>query len=282
MLKIGDFSKLSRVPVKTLRYYDEIGLLKAATVDPATDYRYYTADQLPRLNRILALKELGFTLEQIGRLLDDALPVVQLRGMFRLRRAEIEQQVQVEQARLARLDARLAQIEMEEKMPDYEIVIKRAAPCQVAVIRTVVPSVHDIGPRFDELESRLRSEGLAGVGFPFAIWHDSYYSEQDIDLEVAVPVSELRPGDARVRFYELPGVERMACVVHHGNYETIDAACRALGVWIEANGYRIDGPNREIYMRFGIDGPGAGYPDSYLTSNPAEYVTELQFPVVKV
>jgi len=97
--------------VKTLRYYDEIGLLKPAQVDRFTGYRYYSEDQLPRLNRILALKDLGLSLEQIGRLLDDDLPPAQLRGMLRLKQAEIQQCVEEEQARLARVEMRLRQIE---------------------------------------------------------------------------------------------------------------------------------------------------------------------------
>ncbi len=124
MFKIGEFSKLSRVTVKTLRYYDEIGLLKPAEVDRFTSYRYYSVSQLPRLNRILALKDLGLSLDQIGQLLKDDLSPEQIRGMLRLKQAEIRQQVQEEQARLARVEQRLRYIEQEDKMPNYDVVIK--------------------------------------------------------------------------------------------------------------------------------------------------------------
>src|SRR5512143_322161 len=116
MFKIGDFSKLSQVSVKALRYYDELGLLKPVEVDRFTGYRYYSADQLPRLHRILALKDLGLSLEQIAQLLDDDLPAAQLRGMLRLKQVELRAQMQEEQARLARVAARLNQIEQEGKM----------------------------------------------------------------------------------------------------------------------------------------------------------------------
>ncbi len=89
MLKIGDFAKLTRLSVQTLRYYDDLGLLKPVEVDRYTGYRYYTYDQLPRLNRILALKDLGLSLEQVGRLLAEDLPAAELRGMLRLKRAEL-------------------------------------------------------------------------------------------------------------------------------------------------------------------------------------------------
>jgi DNA-binding transcriptional MerR regulator len=111
MFKIGEFSRISRVSVKTLRYYDGIGLLTPARVDLFTGYRYYSADQLPRLNRILALKDLGLSLEQIAALLDDDLPPAEIRGMLRLKRVEIQQHLEEEQARLARVEARLKQIE---------------------------------------------------------------------------------------------------------------------------------------------------------------------------
>ena len=89
MIRIGLFSKLSQVPVKTLRYYDNIGLLEPAEIDRFTSYRYYSITQLPRLNRILALKDLGLSLDQIARLLAEEVPVEQLRGMLRLKEVEI-------------------------------------------------------------------------------------------------------------------------------------------------------------------------------------------------
>src|SRR5512136_1663207 len=137
MLKIGDLSKLSRVSVKTLRYYDEVGLLRPAQVDRFTGYRYYSFDQLPRLNRILALRDLGVSLEQIAQLLSEDLPAAQLRGMLRLRRAELSQHVQDEMDQLARVEARLTQIEQEGKMPSYDVVIKKVEPQLVAGVRDV-------------------------------------------------------------------------------------------------------------------------------------------------
>src|SRR5262245_27655982 len=102
MFKIGEFSQMCRVSVRMLRHYDQLGLLKPSRTDSFTNYRYYSADQLPRLNRILALRDLGFSLEQIRNMLDEELPAEQLMGMLKLKRAEIEQQMQVEQLRMAR------------------------------------------------------------------------------------------------------------------------------------------------------------------------------------
>src|SRR5215813_7359182 len=128
MFKIGDFSRLSRVSVRMLHHYDEIGLFKPLRVDEFTGYRYYAFEQLPRLNRILALKDLGFSLEQIAEMLDEELPAAQIRGMLRLRQAELQQQAQEIRERLARVEARLRQIEEEGKMPDQEVILKQVAP----------------------------------------------------------------------------------------------------------------------------------------------------------
>src|SRR5215510_12388342 len=110
MFRIGEFSKLSRVSVRMLRYYDQLGLLQPSHTDPFTNYRYYSADQLLRLNRILALRDLGFSLDQIANMLDEELSQEQLKGMLRLKRAEIEQQIETEQLRMARLEARIHQM----------------------------------------------------------------------------------------------------------------------------------------------------------------------------
>lgn len=282
MFKIGDFSKLSQVSVKALRYYDEISLLKPAQVDRFTGYRYYSVDQLPRLNRILALKDLGLSLEQIARMLDDDLPPAQIRGMLRLRQAEIRHQIEEEQARLDRVEARLRQIEQEDTMPAYDVVLKKVEPQTVVAIRDVIPTYGDQGPLWRRLAAYLAQQGVAVAAPSLTLYYDSEYRERDVDVETATPVSAPLPGSEQVTVRELPGVATMATVIHRGSYEAIGQAYTALLSWIEANGYRIVGPNREVYLRCG----DAGYDDptvyaDYLTDDPAEYVTEVQFPVVK-
>src|SRR3954452_18756099 len=119
MLKISDFSRLGRVSIRMLRHYEMVGLLAPTHVDQATGYRFYSVAQLPRLNRILALKDLGFSLEQIEVVLR-GLTLDQLHGMLKLRHAEAEQQIAQEQGRLARIATRLRQIESENTMSNYD------------------------------------------------------------------------------------------------------------------------------------------------------------------
>jgi len=282
MLKIGDFSKFTYVSVKTLRYYDEIGLLKPAHIDPFTNYRYYSVDQIPRLNRILALKELGLSLDQIGRMLHDEVTVEEIRGMLRLKRAEIEQTMREEQARLARVEVRLRQIEQEHTMPTYDVVTKKIAPQTVAGIRQVVNTYFDQGPLWYELAAYLQATQAKISGPPMAIYYDTEYKARDVDTHVLTSISQKISSTDRVKVETLPSFETVVCVVHQGNYKTIGDAYSALLHWIDHHHYQIAGPNREIYLRCpSYDNEHALVYQAYVTDNPDEYLTELQFPVIK-
>lgn len=272
MFKIGDFSKLSRVSVKALRFYADIGLLPAAHIDTFTGYRYYMADQLPRLNRILALKDLGFTLEQIASALTEGLSPEQLRGMLRLKQAEIERRMQEDQELLARVETRLQQIEQEGKMSQYEVVIKKTSPIRVASLREFVPSYSAIGRLLGEVYGYLQQHGVKPAGPSGAIWHDPGHKESDLDGEAFVPIEGDLAGNDRIKVTTLPAVETMASVIHHGSYNRFNQAYQAIITWIEANGYTITGLNREIYLQCDAD----------VKQDDESYVSEIQFPVTKV
>jgi len=150
MLKIGDLSKLGQVSVRMLRHYDQLGLLKPVQIDKFTGYRYYSVEQLARLNRILFFKDLGFSLQQIKDLLDNNMPNDQLRGMLMIKQVELERDVQDSHARLARIEARLQQIEQEGKLPPYEVTTKSAEAMVIASVRQLVPKPQNM----DEDRSR--------------------------------------------------------------------------------------------------------------------------------
>jgi len=280
MFKIGDFSKFSRVSVKMLRHYDQLDLLKPARIDEWTGYRYYSAAQLPRLNRILALRDLGFSLEQIASFLDDRTSIEQLRGMLTLKQAELEQQLHEEQERLKRVEARLEQIEREGQPHDYEVVVRRIPPQRAATLRQVIPDEEAIPAMFEEVERHVARHSARAEAPPVLISHDDEYREQDLDVEVAIPVDGDLPGTTRIKVGDLPGWETMACVVHAGSYETIGAANEALLAWIEANGWEFAGPIRTVYLRFSAAGLDVPLPAAYLAGDEDEFVTELQVPIV--
>jgi DNA-binding transcriptional MerR regulator len=157
MLNIGAFARLGQVSPRMLRHYDELGLLKPERVDPGTGYRSYGVHQLGRLHRLLALRDLGFTLEQINGLLDDEPAPEQLRGMLRLRRADLEQTVADDQSRLRRIEAHLRAIEGSRIVSLQDVVIKHTQTLRVAEVRGTAAglSPEHIGPLFGQLAPRL-------------------------------------------------------------------------------------------------------------------------------
>ena len=259
MLRIGEFSKLSRVTVKALRWYAEVGLLVPSHIDEETSYRYYSVDQLPRLNRILALKALGFSLEQIASILDSTGPDEFLRIM-RGRRDELEEQISADRDRLAQVELRLRQIQEEGQVSEYEVVLKSIEPTLAATVRDTLQSYSDVGRLYGEIYPHIGRQGVMG-GQCAAIWHDPEYRESDIDGEAVVFLNRKVKESDRVKVRDLEGVNTAACLVHKGSYKSLDRAYSALTDWITSNGYRITGPNRERYQKGGTNQDE----DSYVT-----------------
>ena len=272
MIRIGDFSKLSRVSVKTLRYYDATGLLRPVRVDPLTGYRLYEYSQLSILHRILALKDLGFSLEEIGHLLEDDLSVEQMRGMLKLRETEAHQRVHEEAERLERIRARLRQIEQEAGMSKYDVVIKSADEIKIASVRDVVPTPPEQGGLWQELGEYLEKQHVRPSGVCFTLYHDDEYKERDWDVEVCEPINAELSDTERVKVKTLPSVGTLACTIHNGPFATLGEAYNAIGKWITDNNYRIVGPCREFYLRANENGD----------QNDPNTVTEIQFPVEKM
>jgi DNA-binding transcriptional MerR regulator len=265
MFRIGDFSRLSRVSVKALRFYDAVGLLKPTYVDRDTGYRYYSATLLPRLNRILAFKELGFSLGEIIRLLEGDLPVNRVRESLQNRREELARSIERERAQLAEVEDWLAEIEQGGSVPDYEVTIKHVAPRLVASVRDTLSSYADADELFDELNSSLKHRGA-----PLergTIWHTCANQRRSIDCEAVLFLREPAKVAGRAQVYELPGAT-VACVIHQGSDETCERAYLAARSWIKSHSYAIVGPNRELYWQGSVaqdDGSG---------------VTEIQYPII--
>ncbi|QBD81214.1 MerR family transcriptional regulator [Ktedonosporobacter rubrisoli] len=259
MFKIREFSQLGQVSVKTLRYYDQLGVLKPARTDPCTGYRYYTAKQLFQLNRILAFKELGFTLEQIVQLLDEQISAEQIRGMFRLKQAEIQALIEDEQRRLTRLEGRLHQIEREqETLTAHDVVLKFVEPQMIISIReqtapAALPSL------LEELDQHLkRHSGVATRTLPYLVlWHGCEECDDATDLEVARPITQSIPESERAHVKILPAQQAMASILHPCQMQSMCSASVALAEWIETNHYQIveKQPRREVYLTQEGDDP---------------------------
>lgn len=288
MLKIGDFSRLAHLTVKTLRHYAEMGLFKPAWTDRFTGYRYYSLDQLPRLNRILALKDLGFSLDQIGELLDENLSLDQMRGMLRQKQAELEAHLLAEKNRLEMVAARLQQIEQEGSLVGVEVVVKRIEPLPIVALREIAPSVERL-PGFihrmtGQLNRWLEQANLHPAGPWLVLYPEPEYRERNIPVELGVvlPPDALRKAlpanregfDLRL----LPAVEQMACLVHAGPLETLAQAHTGLYTWMDSHRFRPAGSPRELYLRDETRRPADPFTGA-LPDSQAAQVIEVQIPV---
>ncbi|WP_030338149.1 MerR family transcriptional regulator [Streptomyces sp. NRRL S-1022] len=272
MFTIGDFARHGRVSVRMLRHYDATGLLRPAHVDPASGYRHYTAAQLARLNRILALKDLGFTLQQVSDIVDEKVGVEELRGMLRLRQAELETAVAAAEARLVRVEARLRAIESEGRMPADDVVIKTVPSLRVAELTATADSFEPedigpvIGPLYDELFRRLGAAGISPAGPGVACYEDAPEGGGRITVHAAVQVSAPLQ-DGAVRVLDLPSLDQAATIVHRGSMDSVLPTAQTLARWIDAHGYHATGYPREINLECPADRD--------------EWVTELQTPVTQ-
>jgi DNA-binding transcriptional MerR regulator len=270
MFTIGEFARHGRVSVRMLRHYDATGLLRPARVDPVSSYRFYAADQLARLNRIIALKDLGFTLEQVRAMLDQQVSAEQLRGMLRLRQAELQSQLAADASRLAQVEARLRIIEMEGAMPADDIQVKRIPAVRVAELTATAASLEPesitpvIQPLYRELGGLLGRAGLVPAGPAIAYYEDTPAGD-GVLVHATLPVNA-EPGSSRdFAITDLPEIGQAATIVHRGSMDNVMATIQTLARWIDDNGYRSAGHPRELYLEC---------PD-----DQDKWVTELQEPI---
>jgi DNA-binding transcriptional MerR regulator len=265
----GAFARLAQVSVRTLHHYDDIGLLVPAEVDDSTGYRWYSAQQLPRLHRILALRDLGFSLTEIQAIVDEEVSLDELRGMLRLRKAEASGRIAAEAERLARVEARLRQIEDEHQPGEYDVVVKPLEPLHLAVLRANASAFGSdtLGPIFGrlygELYARLARIGVAPAGPQVALYFESGDADAPIEVVAGVPIGADGGSDAGLDVVDLAAVPRAVATIHRGHMNRVERGYEALLRWTEQTGERVDGYSREVYL----DCDGA----------PETWVTELQF-----
>ncbi|UYM07570.1 MerR family transcriptional regulator [Solicola gregarius] len=264
MLSIGAFAQIGQVTHRMLRHWDRAGLLDPAYVDEFTGYRSYDPSQLDRLHRIVALRQLGLNLDDIGVFLADGVDTERLSAMLRVRRAEVEREHAIASARLVDVERRLRLIEQESPM-SVEIVEKSLPAVRLAGGTAVVseqPEVAGVvGPLFDRIAGVIGSE-CGSLETPIA-----QYDVGEDGLRIVVGYEydgEPRPG---IEIVELPAVERAACGVHLGTMDRIAQSWQAIHAEILARGLTPNGPFRELYVR-------ATPPD-----DQSGWVTELQQPV---
>jgi DNA-binding transcriptional MerR regulator len=265
----GAFARLAQVSVRTLHHYDAIGLLAPAEVDDRTGYRWYSAQQLARLHRILALRDLGFSLTELRPIVDEEVSLDELRGMLRLRRAEAQGRIAAEAERLARVEARLRQIEHEQNPSPYDVVVKPLEPLRLAARRRNSPAFGNetLGPifgrLFGELDAALARVGVEPAAPSVALYYDSGDADAPIEVVAGLPIGTADVFDADVDVVELPAVPRAVATIHRGHMNRVEGGYEALLRWAQETGERVDGYSREVYLD--CDG------------EPETWITELQF-----
>jgi len=271
MLKIGDFSKLGRVTVKTLRYWDEIGLLKPDFVNSENGYRYYAAAKLSQVHEIHSMKELGLTLEDISTIICDGYKKSVWIEMLRSRKDALTDELHLCETRLTKISQMLHLAEKEQIMEKVEI--RELPEVIVASMRTTIPSYNALFKVVPPMgEVMIRQGAVCRIPeYCFNIYHDGEYRESDIDVEICEAVNEARPNGDGIVYKTIAYVKEAAVIMHHGNYESLGKSYSLLMSWIDDNDYEMADNPRESY----IDG-------IWNRENPDDWRTEIQIPVKRV
>lgn len=272
MFRIGDFSRIARVSARLLRFYDEIGLLQPAHADARSGYRYYTLAQLPVLNRITVLKELGFNLQQIRAILLSSIGAPELRAMLLLRRNDAQRALAEQAQRLRHIETRIAQIEAEGRLSSEDVVV-RAEPARTLLsLRRTVASFAAAREAIGTLRSL--AEPLLPArerGQLVVVAHSPQFEQEELDLEFGFALDHVDPrrlpASAALAVTQLPAVPRMAVCVRTGPPDEAHLVTARIGLFLEQTGDTLAGPSREVFLHLPAQ------------ERMHESVVEMQYPL---
>lgn len=267
MFRIGEFSRLTQVSIRMLRYYDEVGLLEPAMVDGWKGHRLYSADQIPRLNRILYLRDSGFNVGEIAHAL--TMDERSLLALLDKKRMEVENAIRADNEKIRKIELAKKDLQGGKGGLHYDIVVKSIPAYQVLSLRRVVTTYYCEGDMWREL-SAFAAERKVGISSnTFSIYHDREFKETDVDIELCAPVEGMCEAQAPFRFRMTEPVPHMACTMVYGDFSNIRAAYLAFAEWLQVNsGYRMAYTMRQIVHR----GP-------WNEDDPNRYLVELQIPL---
>lgn len=272
MIKIGDFSRLTRISIRMLRYYDEHDVLKPAYIDEDSGYRYYDQGQLKEASNLLFLKNAGFSVSAMKEML--ALEDKQeLRQYLRIRKQELNDVRDQIMETINRLTIAEQLLMKEDELMQYQVNVREVPSVKVVSKRGIAPSYERVDLMWKGLYNEVHERNLSGLlkenSVPRCYYYDEGYKEQDVDVEVCHEVTEEMENSENLHFKILPA-QTCACVKFQGSYDQISEVCLTIGIWIQENGYELDGTYFSIYHK----GPG-------VVENAGDYVTEICFPVRK-
>lgn len=270
MFKIGEFSIITHVSIRMLRYYDEIGLLKPKQVDKYTNYRLYSSNQIFRLNKIIALRDMGFLTAEILELIESDNET--LLKKLNLKKQEITNNIINEKQKITKIENLLKNMEKECYNMNFEVKIKTIPAYNVISLREIIPSYEAEGLLWEKLCRFIDKNNIKPLkdDVSFAMYHDKGYKENDVDVEVVTAVDKLGKTDGEFVFKQTEEISCAACIMVAGPYSNLKPAYYSLAKWIEDNGYSIAGINRQVCIK-----------GAWNESDEQNYLNEIQFPVKK-
>ena len=263
--RIGMFAQMNHISIKTLRFYDDIDLLKPAFVDENNGYRYYTSQQMPLLYQIISLKEIGFSIDEIKTLVQGESE----KKLLQSKKVELLLMQSQISKQLAKVEYYLSDMQL---FDEYHVVLKKLEPICVACMSVKLESyagLFDVMPKMGALMEKVGCE-CDEPGYCFTIYEDAEYKENDVNALICEKVNEAKQPIEGLCFQTFDEVQLAACVLHRGSYQSLPKAYCALVQFIEQNGYEINGLAREVY----IDG-------IWNKDSEELWLTEIQFPILK-
>ena len=269
MLKIGIFSKLSRISIRMLRHYDEIGLLMPSETDGLTGYRYYTEGQLPTAGWIVALRDMGFGLSAIAELLGGMEDAQALSRILSIKRSELQEEAEAVNRRMLLLETAMNRLRKDGTMMNFNVTLKMMPELYVASVRMSIPTYQEEGMLWQTLMRETAPLHIQDTdpSYALAIFHDGEFKEAEVDVEVQKSVKGRYQDTAHVTFKTTPAVEIASCT-YKGSYDKMGEVNAAVAGWVEQNGYEMSGLSFNIY-----------HVSPHEASNPEEFVTEVCYPV---
>ncbi|QIK69016.1 MerR family transcriptional regulator [Erysipelothrix sp. HDW6C] len=269
MIKIGDFSKLSRLSIRVLRHYDDIDLLKPVFIDPDSSYRFYDASQLKTSHQIQALKDLGLSLSAIREILNSDDTGNTLHMYLRVQRQILADDQTIINQRIAHLDSMVQQLKGDANSMKYTVNTKEIPARSVMSLRQILPNFQSEGESWGMMAQEIGSQSIkyANPSYALAKFHDKEYKETMVDVEIQIAVLQKGEDTKHVKFFDAPA-EFVASVLMEGSYENMAAVTESIATWISESNYDFSGPMFNIYLVGPSDDP-----------NPENWITEVCFPI---
>ena len=269
MFKIGDFSKLTRVSVRMLRYYDEVGLFKPAKIDDFTGYRYYSAKQISDINLIVSLRDMSFNVADIAIFMKEKSDE-KLEDILKVKSEEIKNNIRAEEIRLEKINSAIKDMKKERVNMSYNVTLKSIPSYKVISLRDAIPAYNAEGILWERLSKYTTSKNIHCDDIAYATYHDEGHKEGEVDVEIVMGVDKLMENENEFIFKETEVVKQAVSILVPGDYSNLAPAYNFLGNWIEENGYSIVGNPRQV----AIKGP-------WNERNTEDYLSEIQIPVKK-